>query len=893
MTFMCYLTAALALLAANPVIHQQTQDADEIRRLVEQLGDESFAVRQAAMKQLWRDGNLSAETLRRFATVADAEVASRIQRILEHMELGISPDMPPEIAQRVFSFHHASDETRYAILYQLRDQGHHRWVMDLVMSIQDDYERDYVARNVYEDGEDVVRRILKHGDLSETDLAQLDQLMDHRYMWETHPGDCVVYAELSGTLDAKIEALRQLVRDDAADDAARMRLVWLLRGSGQLDDALAVASQLQPPRPRVLHQLRVELTDWSGLAEQLPEDPEMSVWAKTAMPVLLHFWSGNQSAQRESQRRLDQSLADGLFADHPRGALANLRLAILDTDWLLAHADEMDRGFAFQLLCYMLHFDRAFALTGAPADAPGRKEWFRDQVRQLSRHIRLYEERNSITDAQRAEELFALCRHFAFYVGTLGEPADAIELFEILAEGIQIDHDEYFRSWNLLLFANLARLDIGDHIWHFFDLLQIDSEITEASRELFADSPEAAIVWYGILKDLLPDSRDRLRLIASLLKSPFADHDTQLDLDRLMTIGREQLDKNLASRRPRLLMRMAQTLEINGRSDLAQDLYMESGYLGDDAAFRRLGNQAAAGGDWKQAVTWYDQCYQVSQHSTDLYLVSVAQNQVADAAAEKNRLRARLAELHSYDLVRLAQQVHTIGAPVEARALMSAYLRGNDFDSESNFFDYQRMAAIVAEQDPVAAAQHWRTATLLRFQYLDVHAPPSLTYHYLAMQGQLAQARDLMQRGETSAAFELLMQCAKFMGSDTAVAEEFVPWLQSSGHADQANQLFEYVADRYRRVLDKYPNSALHNNNFAWACARCDRHLNDALQHAERAVALQPDNTSYLDTLAELQFRLGNVAKAVELAKRCIDLNPFKSHYREQLTRFERGTDTP
>ena len=94
------------------------------------------------------------------------------------------------------------------------------------------------------------------------------------------------------------------------------------------------------------------------------------------------------------------------------------------------------------------------------------------------------------------------------------------------------------------------------------------------------------------------------------------------------------------------------------------------------------------------------------------------------------------------------------------------------------------------------------------------------------------------------------------------------------------------IADQYLTILQQYPDSVLHHNNYAWMCSRCGRRLSDSLAHAERAVQLEPDNTSYLDTLAEAAFRNGDTKRATGLADRCILLNPFKPVYREQRRRF-------
>ncbi len=54
---------------------------------------------------------------------------------------------------------------------------------------------------------------------------------------------------------------------------------------------------------------------------------------------------------------------------------------------------------------------------------------------------------------------------------------------------------------------------------------------------------------------------------------------------------------------------------------------------------------------------------------------------------------------------------------------------------------------------------------------------------------------------------------------------------------------------------------------------------------SRRAVDLRPDPT-YLDTLADLEFRVGNVEKAIEISQKCRELEPRDDQHRKQLRRF-------
>jgi hypothetical protein len=88
--------------------------------------------------------------------------------------------------------------------------------------------------------------------------------------------------------------------------------------------------------------------------------------------------------------------------------------------------------------------------------------------------------------------------------------------------------------------------------------------------------------------------------------------------------------------------------------------------------------------------------------------------------------------------------------------------------------------------------------------------------------------------------------------------------------------------------LKEFPNDPLIGNNTAWFAAKCNRNLETAWSLASKVVASDPTST-YLDTLAEIEYRLGRVERAIELSELCRGLEPKDKQHREQLKRFREG----
>ncbi|MGI9519626.1 MAG: hypothetical protein ACR2NP_21415 [Pirellulaceae bacterium] len=875
------------LLAYLPAAAQDQRG--EIERLIAELADDSFAARQTAMEKIWQSSELSIEKLREYARTADPDAAVRLQRIIEHMELGITPDTDPEVARLVFEFHRADEDQKFAIMYELRDKGHARLVMDLLNNLKDFSLRSYLANNAWERGENLAQSLIgQKQSLDAATLRELDQLMDHPLMWETHIEDCIVYWQLRGQSVEKIGSLEKLRADKTASDTELARLAWFYRMGGQPQQAIAVARELSRPDPALIQRLLIESGTWSELAGSYHwhienEESHLATLCKTAM---FRHWSGDQPGFAAEVEKLGQQAT--LKAAN---ATAILGLATLDERLITARLDEMSPGFAFRILVYLQKYDRAFRLLDAPQEPAQRKLWYERQVNRLKQHIRNYQSRDATEELVHAMDLFGFLRHYARHVGLLEDTGQAIELFELLAEGVRYN-GAWFRNWNVELFEELASLHIGDDIWHFFDVLEMGADFNQAANALFPGGASEAIVWYQMLNDEIEDPLDRAQLIAVLLQSPWAETGETCDLEMLVSLAREHIARYSPRYQMNYLYHVGRTCQVLGREDLARDLWLQAGFDGESRGFRKLAYLAVQAGDWATARSWFQQSLDARHNETDLFLVGVCDRQLGHVeAADRKQLTARLGQLHSFDLYRISSELEQLGVEREARELMRLYVRGRSEHNTDLYYDFQHLANLLKESNPTDAAIAWAAALHFYLTYLDESPDSGIRYHYLASQRQMTLARQSLRNGNHPAALRDLQRCANVANASSALAEEFVPLLEQYGLGHQADQLFDAIAERYRQVLNRYPNSALHHNNLAWACARCQRRLGEARQHAERAVELQPLNTSYLDTLAEIAFLQGEKEYAVQLIRKCVTLNPFKDHYRQQLQRFTSAAD--
>ncbi len=72
-------------------------------------------------------------------------------------------------------------------------------------------------------------------------------------------------------------------------------------------------------------------------------------------------------------------------------------------------------------------------------------------------------------------------------------------------------------------------------------------------------------------------------------------------------------------------------------------------------------------------------------------------------------------------------------------------------------------------------------------------------------------------------------------------------------------------------------------NNYSYILSQHDGDLNKALEMAKKAIAVEPDNSSFLDTIGWVYYKLEDYAKALDYIQRSVDSNPESSEVLDHL----------
>lgn len=103
------------------------------------------------------------------------------------------------------------------------------------------------------------------------------------------------------------------------------------------------------------------------------------------------------------------------------------------------------------------------------------------------------------------------------------------------------------------------------------------------------------------------------------------------------------------------------------------------------------------------------------------------------------------------------------------------------------------------------------------------------------------------------------------------------------GDSASSRKEFDKAAAHYQAIVDLQPNNAVALNNLAWISGQLK--APKAIEYAEKANKLAPNQAPFMDTLAMLLAEKGDTARALDLLKKAVELAPQASLIRLNYAR--------
>ena len=692
-------------------------------------------------------------------------------------------------------------------------------------------------------------------------------------------------------LDAAITKLQANLKP--ADQATQRRLAWMLRAKGDLAGALAAAKLTKDNG--LVADLLAEMADWKELAkidakadvDALATSEEGA--AKLARIMMFRHLAGEKQACDAAAAAAVKLWTQQEF--HEGNLLGALALSE-HVDQAIDAAKPQNVDVAFELLAAQNRLPEALRLVKIDVPIPAKVDWaawLKDSSGEISSErlslaVEVVRGLRMAGEDQRAGELTD-----AALAAIAARPANDVPKFVVAANLMEIEVAAGRPEAADALAAKLLALNLntGDNpdvviSWLYRDQDTIAVLLWKALRKQFpAEDRLAALKHLRRLLTGKPDAKavEELRGLAARAESDLAVDDD------------DSPDDESSDSPARKLLALATLFHHDGEGKLTAKYLARIPAAG--VAARTLidqGNLYAEDKQWKEAARSYEAAWNKDRRSASaLYLQGWAQTKNGAEAEGRKRmelaLSVPLADGESRnDLLRTLVRLHQ---DEEAARQRQWVLRTAAMHERPIVVALVDMGEAAAEKPEAAGmATLWQRVAV---ELLGGNVFLSETRFYLQFSASAhnARARELLRAGKTAEGIEELHRAEAIQPSNLQLALDCDPDLRKHGAADEAEALYRRMLERHEALCRDFPNSGTYHNDLAWLAANLDRDLDKALAHALRAVAIEPQSAGILDTLAEVQFRRGDRAEAVRLAKRCLEMDPEGEHYKKQLARFE------
>lgn len=872
--------AVTSLLPAGPA---PSPSGEEIARKVRELGDNRFTTREQASKYLWDAGRAAEPALREAVKSADPEVVRRSRELLDKFKWGIYPDTPKDVLGLIEQYRSGEPNARQKVINTLFERGSAGCAILLKLaSAEDNAEaRQLLLQQISAEAARAMPAVLMEGkftaleDLLEVSLASKGELALPNY---------AAYWLLRGRIDEKINQLREAVeatgpqRLPEADARNKYEiLAYLHRAKGDLKEARLAAEKAG--KADLVTAILFEHGDWKELAHRAVGTTDVASIETLGLKAAYQRLAGQsedfEKTLADSRKLVPDRIEDDgelwltlkafFLNDRPDEALALL-------------VKSKNAATAFELLCAQMKYREAFELADKVKAAASKK---------------LTDEAKDAGDRELLD--LELCKARVLY-NNLGEKEKALQHLARLVKSLQdADDPSGFET----LIETEIRLRLQDQAFeHCAQLLKRFKGQNVGARLLgrvFPRDTAAAELACWALRG--GESADELGDLATLkrMRDLFEGKMDRKALTRLIEVNGPTLPNARNEREiiEKWHQMLADSSRAAGMDDLVKTCLEKAATSGGSAAsLIRLADFEAEKKQWKEAAEHYRQAWEKDKSQpVPLYLRGWALAK-AGREAEGRELTdlAHWLPLGNESLRhKLGEALVKHGLTEAARAHFDLIPRLGRVETwEYNDVMRRRANEALRKHDYLRAADGYERI-LLSCLRANTFFTENLAYIFVPAVVHRHRAHGLLLAGQIEQANREAQAVLAALPGDIDLAIQTVPVLEQRGEKAYADKLYAQVGGRYQELCKAYPRSSWGHNSLAWLSVCCHRDLDAALDHARKAVELMPANPSYRDTLGEVYFQRGDKEKAIEAAKKCVELDAKNAYFRKQLRRIEAG----
>ena len=858
--------------AAPQVSNESSEKPAEksLETWIGELSNDKFRTREDASRKLWGMGETALPALQEAASGKDPERAYRARDLIRKIQLHITPDTDPAVIELVERYGKATPNDKIALFDQMHKRRAWRQILKLYANETDPKLQVQLQRSV--DGVAVIaaRERLVVGDANGA-----------REFLEMAPADApglLALAEFhrnQGTLEAELKRARTL--KGVHSDAWQMALH---RAAGNLEDARDSATAAGETKiSAMMSALLGDPLPWLRTNQVAGDGGEIH---RPYTELAIRRWQGN-AIRPVDLEPLMRSVNSRNRIERQNGM--NSLFLLGETNLAEAAYLKISNLAAFSYFETLERIPEALKALELDPVKPDYPAWVEMRIKKLF-DDKAEEEHDFSMDARELVILANFLEHHGLH-----EEAEAAFLppLAILAE----KNVPVFTNFLASLFGSQDSLIGAPHLAKKA-MLAWAGDNNERWDELigtaFGEQDEIRAIWDWML-ELNPKASGIERLEGMLALCGLGT-DPRLLRDKWLESAWKAIDEAPAENKQSLLRKMVFLINQNG--DVASHLRLWDMLPANtrDEIFWRTHILALSAADrWGDAAEFF-----VKQIDRIAGLKQEPQPYIHACLAACLRKAGRTEDAAAQDAL-----VEKLALGNDAIQIANGYAYGDDYKRASEWW-----ARAVRQSDPgsdsfAAALQlhcdmqldqgNWKVAASLSEVIAQIAASADssgdspLVALRLRLQSDLGRAlRNL--KDDRARSIAILENCHRMFPSDGSLADYFFPAIRKMGLIKEHDEWFKISWDRMSAVIAQYPNSDNTCNTAGWLASRAQRNLDEAEALQKKALAINPDQPAYLDTMAEVHFAKGQREKALEWSNRAVNFKPDDPQIRRQLLRF-------
>ncbi len=848
-------------MAAAPTVEPEVKAGDRpLAEWIQDLSNDKYKVRETATRKIWEIGESSLPELQKLVDGKDPEAAYRALELKRKIELFLTPETDPEVIALVERYAKAASEEKKELLNQMQRKRAWRQILKLFSTERDARLLGEIKESIEEIAVIAARECILKG-----------EVVQAREYLEMAPADPVGLMALAdfhrsqGTLEAELERAKTLKGKNADE--------WqlaLYRASGNIEAARDAATAAG--ESRISAAMSVLLGDPVPWLRRSTASGRGELGLKAYAELAIKRWEGKKLNATDLEPLED--LLDSRNMIERRMAMRSLLLLGESGIAEQAYFKRSPKD-AFVYLESIERVPEALKMLGLDPEKPDYAEWVG------KRFSRLWDEDKEDDGLESVDTRDLIL--MANFMDRRGMSAEFKESFaKPMAEFAKSDENGFIEFLGLFFSdSGVSRLiptgapDLGKRIaydWAGDDGGRWDDLLLAA----FGEDDETTSVWDWLAE--LDPKATRVDRFDGLLAIKGMGNDPELLRDKWLALGWQQLEKTAEDKRKPVFEKISQAIGMS--PDVENNLKLWDLYPKEDrdGFFRNARvSELTIAGRWDEAASFFmDQISRVEK-----YKLNPRPSTHASAAACL-RKAGRIDEAAAQD-----QWVEKLALGHDAYEIAVSYQFGDDFASAARWFE-----RAVQQEEPTSTGTFifaldeygeemlrvgsWAKAAAvfemeaMIISRLNNSAEMSASQLKYRLQADLARALAELDK-DRPRSIALLEHCYQMFPGDGTLADYFFPSLRKAGLIKEHDAWFKTSWDRMCDVIKSYPGSSNTLNTAGWLGAKAFRNLDQAEDFQKRALALKPDQSAYLDTMAEIQFCKGDRKKALEWSARAVN----------------------